>query len=119
VDGRTCGARLDILVRRRGLNLLVIEVKEDAAELSERDRDQAISYARLLHPIAPFALVTNGRDFCLFDVVTGKQLPAETSLPEGTAIVLPDESRLEALRLFFDVHAVCSITLGTPLGRRR
>jgi hypothetical protein len=41
--------------------LLVIEVKEPSEALSEDDRDQAISYAKLLHPVTPFALVTNRR----------------------------------------------------------
>ena len=60
-------ARLDILVRRGGKNLLVIEVKEASLPLSDDDRDQAISYARLLHPVAPLALVTNGTNFHLYD----------------------------------------------------
>lgn len=97
-------ARLDILVRRRGVNLLVIEVKEPSEPLSEFDRDQAISYARLLHPVAPFALVTNGKDFWLYDALSKERLtPENTGFPDGTTLVLPDESRLEALRLFFGV----------------
>src|SRR5687767_1462986 len=77
-------ARLDLLVRRRGANLLVIEVKEPGHSLTDEDRDQAISYARLLHPIAPFALVTNGKDFYLYDVVTKNRLtPETTNLTEG------------------------------------
>src|SRR5262245_100982 len=97
-------ARLDILVRRRGVNLLVIEVKEAAKALSAKDRDQAISYARLLHPMAPFALVTDGRDFQLYDVLTKDQItPENARFPDGGTIALPDEARLESLRLFFDV----------------
>lgn len=95
--------RLDLLVHRRGINLLVIEVKEPEVTLSDADRDQAVSYARLVHPVAPFALVTNGSEFRLYDVLS-KQLvsPERLRLADGTAIVLPDETRLEALRLFFD-----------------
>jgi Type I restriction enzyme R protein N terminus (HSDR_N) len=97
-------ARLDILVRRRGVNLLVVEVKAPSHTLSDNDRDQAISYARLLHPIAPFALVSNGTDFQLFDVLTKERLTSEnTHFPDGGTLALPDEARLEALRLFFDV----------------
>ena len=97
-------ARLDILVRRRGLNLLVIEVKQPSDSLSDGDRDQAMSYARLLHPLAPFALVTNGKEFQLYDVVTKERVSEENShFPDGTTIALPDEARLEALRLFFSV----------------
>src|SRR5947208_1137696 len=62
----TIGARLDILVKRNNENLLVVEVKEAGQELDDNDRDQAVSYARLVHPIAPFALLTNGTDWRLF-----------------------------------------------------
>jgi hypothetical protein len=95
--------RLDLLVHRRGANLLVIEVKEPEATLSDADRDQAVSYARLVHPVAPFALVTNGTEFRLYDVLTKQAVSAEhVRHADGTSIVLPDETRLEALRLFFD-----------------
>ena len=99
-------ARLDILVLRRGINLLVIEVKEPSEQLSDDDRDQAISYARLLHPVAPLALVTNGAEFQLYDVLTKDRLtPENTRFPDGTSLALPDEMRLEALQLFFDVSS--------------
>src|SRR6266478_3702370 len=61
------GARLDILVRRANFNLMVIEVKAEYVELTNDDRDQAISYARLVDPIAPYALVTNGNQYLLYD----------------------------------------------------
>jgi hypothetical protein len=95
-------ARLDILVHRRGVNLLVIEVKEPSETLSGDDRDQAISYARLLTQVAPFALITNGKDFQLYDVLTKEQVtPENTRFPDGATLALPNEARLEALRLFF------------------
>lgn len=95
--------RLDVLVHRRGVNLLVIEVKGPDVGLSDTDRDQAVSYAKLVHPIAPFALVTNGKEFRLYDVLTKEPVAAEDArLADGTSIVLPDEARLDALRLFFD-----------------
>ncbi len=31
------------------------------------DIDQAISYSRLVHPIAPFSLITNGKEIRIFD----------------------------------------------------
>ena len=58
---RVATARLDVLVSRQGRNLLVVEVKAEDLLLTEDDRDQGISYARLVHPVAPFVLVTNGR----------------------------------------------------------
>jgi hypothetical protein len=47
--------RLDILVQREGRNLLIVETKADGLELTDDDRDQAISYARLVHPIAAYS----------------------------------------------------------------
>src|SRR5688572_29271638 len=64
------GARLDILIHRDGRNLAVVEVKRGDAPLNDDDRDQAISYAKLLYPPAPLALVTNGTEFRLFNAFT-------------------------------------------------
>ena len=54
----------------------MVEVKAPDEKLTDDDRDQAISYARLVHPIAPFALVTNGRDdWKLYDSITKDLIP--------------------------------------------
>lgn len=60
--------RLDILLKRDGQNLFVIEVKTDSKELTDEDKEQAISYARLVHPMAPLAVVTNAKDFKIYKV---------------------------------------------------
>ena len=63
--------RLDVLVRSSsGQNLFVLELKHPDSDLTDEDRDQGISYARLLDQIAPFVLVTNGRDNRLYDTIT-------------------------------------------------
>lgn len=54
--------------------------------------------------MAPYALVTNGNDFQLYEVLTKERLtPENTRFPDGVTLALPDEARLEALRLFFGV----------------
>lgn len=68
------GARLDILVRRGDRNLFVVETKADNLALTDDDRDQAISYARLVHPIAPFAVVTNGSQYRLYAAISKEAL---------------------------------------------
>ncbi|WP_395825133.1 type I restriction enzyme HsdR N-terminal domain-containing protein [Archangium minus] len=79
-------ARFDILVTtERGEPLFIVELKRQELELSEDDRDQGISYARLVHPIAPFVVLTNGRECRLFDTVTKEQLIAEQLPPRATA----------------------------------
>jgi len=97
----TVGARLDILVKRRDNNLLIVEVKRSNSKLTDAGRDQAISYSRLVHPVAPFALVTNGHDYKLFDTITKQPIkPEDTKIDGEYTVALPEESRNEALRLF-------------------
>jgi Type I restriction enzyme R protein N terminus (HSDR_N) len=101
-DRRTdsVGARLDILISRGGRNLLIVETKAQDLALTDEDRDQAISYARLVHPIAPYAVVTNGREFRLYDSLTKEQIqPSEISV-RGFCAALPTNLIEEAQELF-------------------
>lgn len=61
----------------RTLPLVVVETKGPEEHLTEGDRDQAVSYARLLPTIAPIALVYNGSDggTKVYDVMSMAQLP--------------------------------------------
>ncbi len=48
------------------------------------------------------ALVTNGKDFQLYDAITKEPItPENIHFPDGATLALPTEARLEALRLFF------------------
>jgi hypothetical protein len=115
------GARLDILIHRHGKNLAVVEVKRSDAQLTDDDREQAISYAKLLHPPAPLALVTNGSDFRLFNAFTKEPVKPEATLfSQPVPADLPDADRLEALRVFFDcspanVLAFCQSQVETEI----
>ena len=73
--------RTDLLVRSvDGRNLIIIEVKAESESLTERDREQAISYARLLREggIAPFSVLTNGRQTEIYDSITRERIDGET-----------------------------------------
>ncbi len=96
----TVGARLDILVQRNGRNILIVEAKADGLKLTDDDRDQAISYARLVHPIAPYAVVTNGTDYKLYDTITKIQIKPTDIKVGGIEISLPDDAIIEAQSLF-------------------
>lgn len=97
----TVGARLDILVRNAGLPLLIVEVKESAHDLSDADRDQAISYARLVHPIAPYALTTNGRDHRLYDSISKSEIKTgDFKIKSGYEVVISEAAHNEAIDLF-------------------
>lgn len=62
--------RLDILVKLNGTNLFVIEAKVDSINIDSDDKEQAISYARLVHPMAPFAIVTTGKNTIIYETIT-------------------------------------------------
>lgn len=66
--------RYDILVKYQGRNLCIFEAKSTDQNLSDRDRDQAISYARLVHPICPLAILCNGIETRIFNVITKESL---------------------------------------------
>src|SRR6266478_6360329 len=71
----TVSGRLDLLVRScAGENLFVVELKREDLDLTDDDRDQGISYARLLDQIAPFVLLTNGRESRLYDSISKREL---------------------------------------------
>jgi hypothetical protein len=71
---RLAAPRLDILLTRNGKNLFVVEVKRDGLPLTDRDRDQAVSYARVIHPVAPFVILTNGSTTKLFDTLSREEI---------------------------------------------
>ena len=89
-------------------NLFIVELKAPGETLTEADRDQGISYARLLDQIAPFVLVTNGSDSILYDSITKNPIDLD-SFPSGSefwrsgrdlATVADLNIRYEALRHF-------------------
>jgi hypothetical protein len=98
------GARLDILVRREDTNLFVVETKADSQPLTDGDRDQAVSYARLVHPVAPYAVVTNGDVYRLYDAITKEEI-APASIPiRGFQASLPDAAIIEAQKCFLGLN---------------
>lgn len=106
VDGKkpkrnVVGGRLDTLVMRGEVNLLILELKEAGHALTEEDRDQAISYARLVHPIAPYAVVTNGETWQIFDTITKALLkPEDFKIRDTYRLALPESDREAALQFF-------------------
>lgn len=67
--------RSDILCKRNGKNLFIIELKNDSICIQHQDIEQGISYARLLPDnIAPFTIITNGKTTRIFDSITREEL---------------------------------------------
>lgn len=107
VDARTSrSGRLDyVVVRADGRPLFVVELKRPSEALTDDDRDQGISYARLLDHIAPLVLVTNGAESRLYDSITREQLhnPAAAALIQGGGHLADEDFarvRAEALEHF-------------------
>jgi len=98
------GARLDILVSHGDKNLLIVETKADHLSLTDDDRDQAISYARLVHPIAPYAVVTNGSEYLLYDSLTKKRIEPSEIRIRGFELALPEKDVAEAHTLFLTLN---------------
>lgn len=98
--------RLDyLIVNAEGRPLFVVELKRPEEELTDDDRDQGISYARLLIQIAPFVLVTNTTDSHLYDTITAEELtsPEASAFYRAGYVLSSDEDvriRAEALRHF-------------------
>lgn len=106
--------RLDILCKKGDKNLFVIEVKKQGFEITGDDIDQAISYARLLGQIAPFAMVTNGHVTRIFDTITKEELTESNNIAERSELFSGDyelsiaediKLRYEALRHFIGYSA--------------
>lgn len=98
--GPVATGRLDILVSRQGRHLLIVEVKAETLALTDDDRDQGISYAKLVDPVAPFVLVTNGRESRLYETLTKNLVSDSTIVHREYTVSLPERDRIEALQLF-------------------
>ena len=99
--------RADILCRTKdGRNLFIIELKAIDKELSEDDKWQGITYARLLEQIAPLVVLTNGMETRLYDSISGEEIKNDDpQIKEFLQGRRPDtkqeiNTRVEALEYF-------------------
>lgn len=73
--------RADIVIIVDGKPLCVLELKRQDLPLTADDDRQGLSYARLLEPMAPFVVVSNGKETRIVETYTGEVWAAK----EGTA----------------------------------
>lgn len=72
---RQISGRSDVLCKKNGKNLFIIELKRDSKKINQDDIDQGISYATaLIDGIAPFTIISNGNTTKIFDSITRKEL---------------------------------------------
>lgn len=100
--------RLDILCRRDGRNLFVIETKAQGVELTNEDRIQGLTYARLLEPMAPYVLLSNGDRTLVFDTISGMEVRTIRKEAVEGHLAFPDiqeelSLRFEALKNFVGI----------------
>ena len=93
--------RLDILVKRNNKNLFIVEVKNPSQYIHEKDIEQATSYAKLLHPVAPFVILTNGKDYKIYDSLSRLEIEYENfQIKSDYQIGINETQRYEALKYF-------------------
>jgi type I restriction-modification system DNA methylase subunit len=64
----------DIVVYVNNTPVIVVDAKNPRQYLSENDREQVVSYGRLIGSVAPYSVLCNGHTWQIFDTVTKQQL---------------------------------------------
>lgn len=75
--------RCDILIKKDGKPLAILELKRPGLALTDDDREQGLSYAKLTEPWAPLVIVTNGEETQIFSTFSGKEWAPETATEEA------------------------------------
>jgi len=93
--------RFDILIKdlEKNRNLFILEIKAEGIKLTDDDRDQAISYARLLDQIAPYCIVTNGKENRIYETIS-KELIDPSKIDKNKDVVLNIDDYYDALKHF-------------------
>lgn len=100
--------RADILCKVDGKPFFVVEVKGPKIKITEEDIAQGVSYARLLHPIAPFVILSNSKDLKIIETISKNEIQEQElstkslNWKDGFQISLKEEQALifEALEYF-------------------
>ncbi|OKS86110.1 AAA family ATPase [Mucilaginibacter polytrichastri] len=67
-------AIFDMLLTCEDLNIMLVELKTEGHTITPEDIEQGLSYGRLIHPMPPLVLLSNGTDNFLFDTYTKKPI---------------------------------------------
>jgi hypothetical protein len=86
--------RADVLIKSGGKPLAVIELKAPDEAVDEDAKRQALSYARLVEPMAPLAIVTNGKETLILRSFDGTALDARTFDDAAIVALFQDASQL-------------------------
>jgi hypothetical protein len=113
--GKVAFGRLDILLVYQDRPLAVLELKRPGLALSDDDRRQGLSYARLLEPMAPLTIVSNGARTQVFQTCDGAEWKPES--PDATALeqLIQNATRMGAQ----DIQNAIATLLGPESGAAR
>lgn len=77
---RPAKAIYDILLTTEDekINLILLELKKEGKTLSEDDIEQGLSYARLIHPMPPITLISNGSENEFYNTYTKAKLEKDS-----------------------------------------
>lgn len=64
----------DVVVHLNDTPIIVIDSKSPRQQLTDNDREQVISYARLLGNVAPYAALCNGWTWRIYDSISKQQI---------------------------------------------
>lgn len=112
-SGHRFRKQADIVIYIRERPSLVVETKRIQNRLKEEDVNQALSYAQLLDPPSPIAILTNGRDWEVYyldrDDIGGLESVPEPQELESTILTvsstaIPIEKRQAAERLLVTIE---------------
>lgn len=70
-------ARSDVLIKYKNTNIAILELKAPGIMLTDDDAIQGTSYARLLDPMPPLTIISNGEDTRFFNTYDRKPWIAE------------------------------------------
>jgi len=87
--------RLDVLISFDEKPLAILELKAPGETLTDEDRDQGLSYAKVVNPQAPLVIVSNGEEARFFQTYDGE-------------IWNPSSKDDEAVRALFDHALSCA-----------
>ncbi|MBZ5608800.1 MAG: type I restriction enzyme HsdR N-terminal domain-containing protein [Acidobacteriia bacterium] len=101
--------RADIIVHAKSKPHAVLELKRGDKPITQDDADQGVSYARMLTPMPPLVIVTNGKDVRFLATHTGADWkPASVSEAEFAKLV---EAASRAASV--DIKQAVQVLLGT------
>jgi hypothetical protein len=99
IDGGTVSrheARADILLSHKDKPLAILELKRPGVKLTSADREQGLSYARMLHPRPPLVVVTNGAETQFFETHTAEPWQPQEPSEQEVAKLLTAASEIAA-----------------------